>query len=99
MLQDAVGICSLLWVLCDKTEGNVSHVCIAFTWHAAKLQSMLRRKWVQVKKQSSIGDAQHGIALSDAEDDDILTGKATHKGLQCICHAEPAQVSSEFHYL
>lgn len=31
MLQDAVGICSLLWVLCDKTEGNVGHVCVALT--------------------------------------------------------------------
>ena len=32
------------------------------------------------QKQSSIGDAEHGIALSDANDDDNVTGKATKKG-------------------
>jgi hypothetical protein len=30
--------------------------------------------------QSSIGDAEHGIALSDADDDDAVSGKATNKG-------------------
>jgi len=42
---------------------------------------------VQVKKQSSIGDAEHGKALSDADDDDIVSGKATNKG----CRANVTQ--------
>lgn len=36
-------------------------------------------KWVQVQKQRTITDAAHGIALSDADGDDIVSGKATDK--------------------
>jgi len=34
---------------------------------------------VQVKTQSSIRDAEHGIALSDADDDDIVSDKQLTK--------------------
>jgi len=80
MLQDAVGVCALLWVLWEKIEANVGHVYVVLNWHAAKLQSMYSRKMDAGQKQSSIGDAEHGIALSDANDDDNVTGKATNKG-------------------